>query len=310
MNKTVLFLLAISTIFLFAHPALSQEANIPPQPQQSKTIEVPKDSNYVVITFDGNKLTIGQIKYLAPEIDFATMGNIADFWLNTQLLYEEAVKKGLDKDPKAKFLADLGSKKPIAGTLIDKVQNEVKISDADVRKYYDDNKNSDPALKEPNYLSFSHITVDTAEKAQDVLKRLEKGEDISVLAKELSVAKDAQKGGRAEKYQEKTIAGRFGQDFLDALLKVSEGQIIGPIKNKDEKYEIARHEGKRSAHIIDFDKVKDKIRVTLDGQAKKKAVDDLLNNLRQNAKDRYKKADILSENNKAQEKEKKPEKKK
>jgi parvulin-like peptidyl-prolyl isomerase len=250
------------------------------------------------------------MKYLSPELDFTTMKNIADFWLNNQLLYEEAVKKGIDKDPKTKFVADINFKRQIAGDLINKVLADIKISDADVKKYYDDNKDSDPTLKEPNYLSFSHITVDTPEKAQEVLKRLQKGEDINVLAKELSAAKDAEKGGLAEKYQEKTVAARFGQDFLDALEKASEGQIIGPVKNKDGKYEIARHEGRRSARLMDFDKVKDKIRANLENQAKKKAVDDLLNNLRQKAKDRYKKADILNESNNPADNEKNPEKKK
>jgi parvulin-like peptidyl-prolyl isomerase len=307
MKKTVLFLLVFPAMLFAAQTPRPPEANMAPTPQQPKQIEVPKDPNFVVMTFDGKTLTIGQIKYLTPEIDYATMENIADFWLNTQLLYEEAVKKGIDKDPKAKFLADLGSKRPIAGALIDKVQSEVKVSDADVKKYYDENKDTDPTLKEPTYLSFSHITVDTPEKAQEVLNRINKGEDINVLAKELSVEKDAQKGGRAEKYQEKTVLSRFGQDFLDALLKASEGQIIGPIKNKEGKYEIARHEGKRAARIIEFDKVKDRLKETFEGQAKKKAVDDLLNNLKGNAKGRYKKTDIQSENI-PQEKEKNPEK--
>jgi parvulin-like peptidyl-prolyl isomerase len=72
------------------------------------------------------------------------------------------------------------------------------------------------------------------------------------------------------------------------LLNATEGQIIGPVKNKDGKYEIVRHEGKRAQKIKDFEKVEQMIRANLENQARKKAMDDLTNGLRENAKQRYK----------------------
>ncbi len=309
MKKTI-FLLVFFAISFTAQAAPPGDAAIRPGPQPFEGPAVPKDPNYVVLVLDGNQLTIGQINFLAPQPDYITVKNVADYWLNTQLLYEEAAKRGIDKDARIKFLADIAYKKSIAGELIQKVQNDVKISDEQVKKYYDENKETNPNLKEPNYLSFSHITLDTLEQAQAVFKRVESGEDIDKLAKELSTAGDAKKGGLAFKYQEKTILSRFGQEFLDDLAKASEGQIIGPVKNKDGKYEVARFEGKLSAKIKNFDKVKDEIRSFLEDQARDRAGQDLLDNLRKNARQRYKKTGILTERSAAENKNTTPEKKK
>ncbi len=249
---------------------------------------LPQDANYVVMIFDGKELTLGQIEFLGPGLSYAMVEDIANFWLDTQLLYEEAVKRGIDKDEKAKFLADMSYKKTIASNLLEAVRNDAKVTDEEVRKYYEENKESDSSLKEPVYLSFSHITLNSLEEVNSVLKRINAGEDISALAKELSTASDAQKGGKAHKFQENTVRSRFGDDFLNALLNATEGRIVGPVKNKDGRYEIAGHEGKRAAKIKDFEKVKQMIRANLENQAGKKTVDDLVNGLKENAKKRYK----------------------
>ncbi|MFA5292890.1 MAG: peptidyl-prolyl cis-trans isomerase [Phycisphaerae bacterium] len=310
MSRTVLFLLVLAAILFTVETARSQEPVVPSQPQQPQGIAVPQDPNYVVMVLDGNELTIGKAKFFTPDFDYATLENVADFWLNTQLLYEEAVKRGIDKDPKAKFLADISYKKVIAGELIEKSRSTVKISDEQVKKYYEDNKETDPGFREPNYLSFSHITVETLEQAQEALKRINSGEEINELAKSLSVAGDAKKGGRLTKSTELNIQTHFGQELLDALLKASEGDIVGPVKGKNGKYEIARHEGKRASRIMEFDKVKDRIKAKLEGQAKNKAVEDLIQSLKEKAKQRYKKMGILSEKDNAENVNEKSEKKK
>ena len=278
--------------------------------QEVNQPQVPQDGNHVVMTLDGKKLTIRQIRFLSPQLNYSRVEDIASYWLDTQLLYEEAVKRGVDKDEKAKFLADISYKKTIANELIDRVRNEAKVTEQEIQKYYEENKQTDPALMEPMYLSFSHITLNSPEEAQAVLEKIKNGQDINELAKELSAAPDAKKGGKANKYQEKTVESRFGKDFLDALLNASEGQIIGPIKNKDGKYEVARHEGKRSPQIKSFEKVQQTIRATLENQARKKAVEELLNGLKEKAKQRYTKTGILGKKDDQTEKGKNSEQKK
>ena len=281
-----------------------------PRVQEANQPQVPQDGNQVVMVLDGRKLMIGQIKFLSPQLDYSRVEDIANYWLDTQLLYEEAVKRGVDKDEKAKFLADINYKRIMANELIERVRNEVKVTDQEVQKYYEENKQTDPTLTEPMYLSFSHITLNSPEEAQAALEKIKNGQDINKLAKELSAASDAQKGGKANKYQERTVESRFGKDFLDALLGATEGQIIGPIKNKDGKYEVARQEGKRSPQTKSFEKVQRTIRANLEDRAGRKTVEELLNGLREKAKRRYTKTGILSKEDNQTEKNKNPEQKK
>ncbi|MCX5632919.1 MAG: peptidyl-prolyl cis-trans isomerase [Phycisphaerae bacterium] len=269
--------------------------------EQAAEPNLPQDTNQAVMIFDGKELTLKQIEYLAPSLNYAVVEDIANFWLDTQLLYEEAVKRNIDKDEKVKFISDIGHKKTVSSELLAKVRNDARVTDEDVRKYYEQNKETDPALREPTFLSFSHITVSSLPEAEAVLKKINEGNDINQLARELSTASDAQKGGKANKFQENTVKSRFGDEFLAALLNATEGQLIGPIKDKDGNYEIARHEGKRASKVKDFEKVQQVIKTNLENQAKEKAVKDLINSLKEKAKQKYKKTGILSEKNSKQE---------
>jgi peptidyl-prolyl cis-trans isomerase C len=257
--------------------------------------EVVQNANQVIMIFDGRKLTLGQLQYIAGDkLDPETIKKVAEYWLDAQLLYEEAVRQGLDKDEKSRFIADMDSKKVFANAVVEKALSKIKIDDSQVKKYYDENKDADPSLQEPMYLSFSHITVDSQEKAQDVLKKLNEGGDINALARELSIASDAKAGGRATKYQKNIIESKYGKEFFDALLGASEGKLIGPIKTKDGKYEVAMHEGKREPKIKEFDKVSAQIKAKLENDARRNTVDGLLKKLRENAKARYVEKGVLA----------------
>ena len=300
MRKSALVLSVVMGVLFNVQFAFGQDANTAPVIEKAAV----QDFNQVIMVFDGKELTLGQLRYLGSELDSETIKKAAEYWLDAQLLYEEAVKQGLDKDEKTKFLSDISSKNVFASALINKVVGEVKIDDQQVKKYYDDNKDADPSLREPMYLSFSHITLDNLEKAEEVLKKINEGGDINALAKQMSVAKDAQKGGKALKYQQSTVESRYGKEFRDALLGAAEGKIIGPIKNKDGKYEIARHEGKREPKIKDFDKVSGQIKAKLENDAQKNAVEGLLSKLREDAKARCVKKGVLSKEKKSEQKDK------
>lgn len=293
----MILVIAAGVLFVSEYICAEQTGTEAAAKQQTAEPNLLQDANQVVMIFDGKVLTLKQVVFLGGGSDYRIIENIAGFWLDTQLLYEEAVRRGVDRDEKAKFIADIDYKRAIAAELTAEVRNDVKVTDEEVRKYYEESKETDLSLKEPMYLSFSHITVKTLKEAEAVLRRINAGEDINELAREISVASDAKRGGKANRYQERTIISRFGQEFLSALLNVTEGQLIGPVKNKDGRYEVARHEGKRAARIKDFEEARGMIRTKLERQVKEKAVSDLMNDLREKSRQRYKKAGILSEKN-------------
>jgi parvulin-like peptidyl-prolyl isomerase len=308
MKKITISSLLLSVMLLITQNAYCLPPKAPAGPNEPAKIEVPKDPNYVVAVFDGKELTLAEVNFFAQAADFDTIKNVADFWINTQLLYDDAIKNAIDKDAKTKFMADVAFKKTIATAYIESVQKNVNVTDAEVKEYYDKNKDTDPRLQEPAYISFSHITVDTNDQAMAIRQRLEKGEEINELAKTLSVASDAKKGGKCVKFREETVRMRYGEAFLNALNNATEGQIIGPVKDAEGKYEIVRHEGKRAAHVLDFDKVKDQIKSSLENDKKRTTVEKTINDLREKNKGEFKMTGVFAGQEKTGEKEKKSEK--
>ena len=253
---------------------------------KSKNLDNSAVDSEVIISFGDKKLTMQQVKWMQPGADKKTIARIADWWLDNELLYAEAERRGITREPKAAFLSELMRKKGFAQQLASQVQNAAKISDEKVLAYYEQNKDTDPKLKQPGYLSFSHIRTKTLEQAQAALKRIKAGENINALARKLSIYGDAKKGGVAKKYMYQTVKRRFGNEFFEALTAAGEGELIGPVKTKDNAYEVARCEGKTKPKILPFEKVKGQIKAKLERTEKSNAFKSLLDTLKEKAADK------------------------
>jgi len=219
------------------------------------------------------------------------MARIADWWLTTQLLAEEAAKRGVTQDPAVRLRADLRAKQMHAEGLKEHVRNSVQVSEEQLRDYYEENKEADRRINEPAKLSFTHVASKTLEESQAIFDRVKAGGDIAALAKELSIDYDKRKNGAVKDSTETNVSRRFGGEFLNAILYASEGDIIGPVKatlgmGKGERYEVARFEGKVPGRMKSFEEVKDYIKTRLERTEKDKAVKDLLKSLEEKAGDK------------------------
>ena len=239
---------------------------------------VSMDPNTVMAKYGQQKLTLEDVRYIIGSVTPESARQFAQQWVDLQMMYEAAKQRGLTDEPKTKLLSELGSKSLYARELMNSVAAEVNIPDANIREFYEKNKNTDSQLFEPNRLSFAHVRTKTAEEANSVKKRIEAGEALEMLAKELSIAPDAKKGGTVKKLPEPIVNQQYGQDFLDAFNGASEGEVFGPVKMKD-GYEIARHEGMLIRKVYPYDMVKGIIRQRLESTLKtdtqQKFVDEL-----------------------------------
>ena len=271
-----------------AEPVEAESAVEPPVEVQAEPVGPEEE---IIVSYGEKKLTMRHIEYLQPGADARTIKKIADWWLRTQLLAEEAIARGLDEDPVARYKASLRAKQEYAGALNRHVQNAVQISEEQMRDYYEENKESDRRINEPAKLSFTHVASKTLEESQAIFDRVKAGADIVALAKELSIDYDKRKNGAVKNSTETNVDKRFGGEFLNAILYASQGEIIGPIKatlgmGKGERYEVARFEGKVAGRIKSFDEVKDYIKTMLERAEKDKAVKDLLKSLEEKAGDK------------------------
>ena len=170
-----------------------------------------------------------------------------------ELILQQAAKDGLDKGPEIEEkLQDLKKRLIVESFLKKKVEAESKVSDEDLKKFYDQNKEK---FKTGEQLRASHILVKTEKEAKDILAKLKAGGNFEELAKKNSVDSSSAKGGDL---------GWFGKGsmvpaFEKAALALKEGQISDVVKS-DFGYHIIKLTGKRPAGIRPFEEVKEQIK--------------------------------------------------
>ncbi|MGB3057131.1 MAG: peptidyl-prolyl cis-trans isomerase, partial [Candidatus Omnitrophota bacterium] len=113
--------------------------------------------------------------------------------INDTLLYQEAVNNGLHKDADVRKVIEEARKKILIARLLkEEVEDKIDVTEEDISVFYEENK-SDYMTTE--IMRVSHILVQSPEAAENILERLEKGEDFEELAKAKSVDPTAQRGG-------------------------------------------------------------------------------------------------------------------
>lgn len=272
----VVSLVALANVGVFAADGPRQTPPMPPGAMQPSAPAEPPltgiKADEVMAKYGDQQLTFGEIMFFIPAPTAASAKQLAEQWLDLQMMYEAAKARGLTNDPKSKLMADLNGKQVFARELMNKIASDVNISDAQVKEYYEKNKTTDPQLSEPNRFSFTHIRLKTIAEANAVKTRLLANEDIDKLAKELSTAPDGKNGGAVKKSPQMMLERQFGKEFVDALANGSEGMVIGPIKVQD-GFEVARHEGKLASKVKPFEEVAPNIKRNLEQKGKMEATE-------------------------------------
>lgn len=135
--------------------------------------------------------------------------------INTRIVQNKANEANLLEDPEVIKQVEM-AKQQIARNVFLQRQVQGEITEAKVKKAYDDFIKKQPAVEERQA---SHILVATEDEAKAAIKRLEDGADFAELAKELSTGPTGPKGGDL---------GYFGKDdmvaeFADVAFSLKKG---------------------------------------------------------------------------------------
>ena len=173
-----------------------------------------------------------------------------------ELILQKASKDGLDKGAELQEkLQELKKRLIVETYLKKKVETEAQVSDADLKKFYDQNIDK---FKAGEQIHASHILVKSEADAKNILAQLKAGGNFEELAKKNSVDSSSAKGGDL---------GWFGKGamvpvFEKAALALKEGQISDVVKS-DFGYHIIKLTGKRPAGTRPFEEVKDQIKAAV-----------------------------------------------
>ncbi|MBG9981767.1 peptidylprolyl isomerase [Aerococcaceae bacterium DSM 111020] len=101
------------------------------------------------------------------------------------------------------------------------VEQEIDMSDEAIQQYYDESYQ--PAMEA------QHILVDTEEEAQEVLDRLEAGEEFDAVAQEVSKDSTASNGGLLGEF----LPGQMVPEFEEAVKNGTNGEVVPePVKTE------------------------------------------------------------------------------
>jgi len=181
---------------------------------------------------------------------------VLDSMIKARLVVVEGESKGLAE--KEEFKARL---RMIRDDLITQeyvrayTEDKAEISDEEAQNYYDTN----PEIRDREFLKVSEIVVEREEKAKQVLERLKKGEPFKKLVQEESIDPESKhRGGELEWFEK----GKKEKEIEEALSKLDKGGIGEIVKIKN-RYYIFKLDDRNMVTKPPYPKLKDNIIKTL-----------------------------------------------
>lgn len=194
--------------------------------------------------------------------------------IKKEILYQEALKKGLDKD--AEFLEKVKDfrKVSLIGLLLEReVEPKTKVTDQDVKSYYEEHKEEFAPVSQ---VRASHILLKAEEEAKKVLERLRRGEDFAQVATKTSIDTGSAKRGGDLGFisRGQTVCGFEAEAFRLKL-----GEISKPVKTQF-GYHIIKVTDKKMGEAIEFERVKDLILQYLSAKKQQEVFDSYIEELK------------------------------
>ena len=164
--------------------------------------------------------------------------------------------------------------------MIDKViylqiNSKVSLKDEDLQHYYEQHKDE---FSQPGQVRALHIVVETEQEAKEILKRLNKGEDFSRIAREKSISPDARNGGDLGFFSE----GQMPKEFDDAVFKLKKGETSNVVRTPY-GYHIFKVTDKVSGGMKTFSDVREKVETKLVMERQNLEFDKWIKSLKKNA---------------------------
>lgn len=201
------------------------------------------------------------------KVSEADKKNMIDNVIKYKLLVKQAKDSGIQKDPEYKKSMDMMADSLAFQVWQKKEFDKVKVSDADAKKFYDEN--ADKLFMKPDEIKAKHILVDDEKKAKEIIAKLAKVEK-SKLKDEFSKVAGAeskdptakQNGGDLGWFSKNQMVKEFG----DAAFALKDGEMSKTPVKSDFGYHIILKEESKKAQKVPFDSVKDMIKESLKGQ--------------------------------------------
>ena len=198
---------------------------------------------------------------------------LLDEIIKRELVYQDAKKMKLDKDPEYLEKVKEFEKMTLISIILKKeVEDKAKVDDAEVKEFFD--KNADK-FTIGTKIRASHILVETEDQAKKLSERIKKGESFEKLAGTFSKDKgSASKGGDIGYFG----SGQMVPEFERAVMGLKTNEISEPVKTRF-GYHIIKLVDVAKGETASFEQSKEPIRKQLLAEKQKGLIDSYIGNL-------------------------------
>jgi peptidyl-prolyl cis-trans isomerase C len=247
-----------------------------------------KEQGKTLATVDGEVITMEQFTAELDKIPTnmkmlvvsqSGKRNFLDRLIVKKLLLKEAKKDDIEKNKEFQDrLADIKDQLIIESLLKKKVQLNMNLTDPDLQKYYETNKEQ---FKREQEIETSQIVLKTEQEAKEVQGKLIKGESFEDLAKTYSIDPSAKSTGGKIGFHPK---GTLIPEYEQAAFKLTKVGQLSPIVKTQLGYHIIRLEGTKPPAYVPFEEVKDFIKQKMGQEKQAEVLEKYIGELKKNAK--------------------------
>lgn len=238
----------------------------------------------VLANVNGDKLTAPELDSLSPEGFEVTRENlpkILDKWVSNTLMYQEAVRRGVGKEPQVQARLKRLEHDYLVNELLERLTSSVKVGPDQQRQYFNQHKD-----EFSNEVKITRIVMADSLMAAQTLAELRAGADFTKLAKERSQDLTLEAGQESRYFARNVGDPRMGGDpaVAEAIFALSPGQISDVVPSQEGYQIIKLVDQKKVKADATFPEVKDEIEAILSYRRSQAMVDSVLTALREKAK--------------------------
>ena len=194
--------------------------------------------------------------------------------ISSKLLLLDARHNLLEAEPE--FKAELAKLREnlLINYAGNKVISAVKVSDEDVKKYYEDNIDR---FKQGETVNADHILVESEEKALEILAKIESGEvSFADAAKQHSTCPSGQRGGNLGDFGR----GQMVPEFDKAVFELEVGEITkAPVKTQF-GYHLIKLNSKSESSVMPYEQIAPQLSEMVLNERRREAYERKINQLK------------------------------
>ena len=239
------------------------------------------ESNKKVIVQVGNQeLSVEDLKDVIPQkqdelVTKEQVQNYIQRWIDNELIYQEALRQGMNESAELERVLRRAEKEYLINELLDSLMTKsINIPEQEIINYYEMNK--DNFIRGKTEIKVLHILVSESGEANELRRRILRGEDFEEVAREASI--DYKRKNRID-------LGYFSSDdvvpeIASSLFRWRVGSVTRPIKSEF-GYHIFKILDKKEPNTLkDYEEVKDEIVERLLAKRKEEIYKDYITNLK------------------------------